>query len=153
MEYAYSRVYGCYFNTCYEVEFYVNFWGCVFAMSFQSNVWIDYTCFVYEFSLCDRFTGRVCDTRFQIEFTDEVYECGLIVIFSGWLCRSSSRVKLLVSLGSNLWTYEVGLQIWNYGSCFISQIWWSSLLVRFTGRVLKSRLQFVIRNVLYKVKF
>jgi len=57
MEYAYSRVYGCYYNTFYEVEFYVNFRGCVFGLSFQSNVWIDYTCFVYGLSLCDRFTG------------------------------------------------------------------------------------------------
>ena len=83
MEYAYSRVYGCYFNTFYDVEFYVDFRGCVFGFSFQSNIWTDYTCFVYGLSLCDRFTGRVCGPSFHIEFTDIVYECGLLVIFSG----------------------------------------------------------------------
>ena len=83
MEYAYSRVYGCYFNTFYEVEFYVDFRGCVFGLSFQSNIWIDYTRFAYGLSLCDRFTGRVYDSSFQIEFTDIVNECGLMVIFSG----------------------------------------------------------------------
>jgi len=57
MEYAYSRVYGCYFNTFYDVEFYVDFRGFVFGLSFQSNVWIDYTCFVYGWTLCDRFMG------------------------------------------------------------------------------------------------
>jgi len=36
---------------------YFDFRGCVFGLSFQSNVWIDYTCFVYGLSLCDRFTG------------------------------------------------------------------------------------------------
>jgi len=64
MEYAYSRVYGCYFNTFYDVEFHFDFRGCVFGLSFQSNVWIGYTCFVYGLSLCDRFTGGVCDSSF-----------------------------------------------------------------------------------------
>ena len=70
-------------QTFYKVEFYVDFRGWVLGLSFQSNVWIDYTCFVYGLSLCDRFTGRVCDPSFQTEFTDQVYECGLMVIFSG----------------------------------------------------------------------
>jgi len=83
MEYAYSRVYGCYLNTFYEVQFYVDFRGCAFGLSFQSNVWINYTFFVYGLSLCNRFTSRVCVPSFQIEFTDIVYECGLLVIFSG----------------------------------------------------------------------
>jgi len=82
MEYAYSRVYGCYFNTFYEVEFYVDFQVCVFGLSFQSNVWIDHTCFVYGLSLCDRFTGLVCDPSFQTEFTNQVLGCSLLVIFS-----------------------------------------------------------------------
>ena len=70
-------------QTLYEVEFYVDFRGCTFGLSFQFNVWIDYTCFVYGLSLCDRFTGRVCGPSFQIDFTYIVYECGLLVIFSG----------------------------------------------------------------------
>jgi len=153
MEYAYSRVYGCYFNTFYEVEFYVDFRGCVFGLSFQSNIWIDDTCFVYGLSLWYRFTGRVCDPSFQIEFTDIVYECGLLVIFSGWLCRSSSRVNFTSEFRVSLMDIWDGLTNRDYGSCFLGQIWWPSLLVRFTGRVLESRLQFVIRIVLYKVKF
>jgi len=70
-------------QTFYEVEFYVDFRGCVVGLSFQSNIWIDYTCCVYGLSLWDRFTGRVCDPRFQTEFTDQVYECSFLVIFSG----------------------------------------------------------------------
>ena len=34
-------------QTLYEVKFYVDFRGCVFGLSFQSNVWIDYTCFLF----------------------------------------------------------------------------------------------------------
>jgi len=55
----------------------------VCCLSFQSNIWIAYTCCVYALSLKDRFTGRVCDTSFQIEFTDQVFECSLLVIFLG----------------------------------------------------------------------
>ena len=47
----------------------------------------------------------------------------------------------------------VGFTNRDYGSYFIGQIRWSSFLVRFTRQVLKSRFQFVIRIVLYKVKF
>ena len=148
MEYAYSRVYGCYFNTFYDVEFYVDFWSCVFGLSFQSNVLIGYTCFVYGLSLCDRFMGWVCDSSLRIKCTSVVYWSIFGVDFADPVHGSI----LLVSLGSNLWTYEAGWRIEITGP-FLGQIWWPSLLVRFIGRVLESRLQFVIRIVLYKVKF
>ena len=70
-------------QTFYEVKFYVDFRGCVCGLSFQSNIWIDYTCCVYGLSFWDRLTGRVCDPSFQTEFTDQVYECSLLLIFFG----------------------------------------------------------------------
>jgi len=59
-----------FWHTFYEVIFYVDFRGCVFGLSFQSNTWIDYTCCVYGLSLWDRFTGGVCDSSIEAEFTD-----------------------------------------------------------------------------------
>jgi len=56
MKYVYEPSLRVLFQqTFYEVEFYVDFMGCVFVLSFQSNIWIDYTCCVYGFSLWDRF--------------------------------------------------------------------------------------------------
>ena len=48
MEYVYEpSLWVLFWHTFYEVVFYVNFRGCVFGLSFQSNTWIDYTCCVY----------------------------------------------------------------------------------------------------------
>jgi len=54
-----------------------------FGLSFQSNIWIDYTRCVYGLSLWDRFTCGVCDSSVGAEFTDQVYKSSLLVVFSG----------------------------------------------------------------------
>jgi len=83
MEYVYRPSLRVLFRqTFYEVEFYVDFRR-VFGLSFQSNIWINYTCCVNGLSLWDRFTGRVCDLSFQTELTDQVYQSSLLVVFSG----------------------------------------------------------------------
>ena len=44
MEYVYgASLWVLFRHTFYEVVFYVDFRGCVFGFSFQSNIWIDYT--------------------------------------------------------------------------------------------------------------
>jgi len=74
MEYVYgASLWVLFRHTFYEVVFYVDFRGCVFGFSFQSNIWIDYTWCVYGYILWDRFTGGVCDSSVEVEFTDQVY--------------------------------------------------------------------------------
>ena len=70
-------------HTFYEVVFYVDFRGCVFGFGFQSNIWIGYTCWVYGYILWDRFTGGVCNLNVEAEYTDQVYESSLLVVFLG----------------------------------------------------------------------
>ena len=70
-------------QTFYKVEFYVDFRGWVFGLSFQSNIWIDYTCFVYGLIFWVRFTGGVCGSSGEAKFTDQVYESSLLVVLSG----------------------------------------------------------------------
>ena len=84
MEYVYgASLWVLFRHTFYEVVFYVDFRGWVFGFSFQSNVWIDYTGCVYRYILWDRFSGRVCDLSVGAEFTYQVYELSLLVVFSG----------------------------------------------------------------------
>ena len=79
-----GRVYGYYFGTHFMRSYFMLILGVVcFGLSFQSNIWIDYTCYVYGLSLWDRFRGGVCDSSVGAEFTDQVYESSLLVIFSG----------------------------------------------------------------------
>ena len=81
-------------HTFYEVVFYADFRGWVFGCSFQSNVWIDYTCCVYGYILWDRFTGGICDSSVEVEFIDQVYESSLLVVFPGDFADS---VHVLIS--------------------------------------------------------
>ena len=69
----------------YDVVFYVDFRGCIFGLSFQSNIWIDYMCCVYGYIFWDRFTGGVCNLNVEAKFTNQVYESSLLVVFLGWL--------------------------------------------------------------------
>jgi len=110
MEYVYGpSLWVLFRHTFYEVVFYFDFRGCVIALSFQSHIWIDYTCCVYGYILWKRFTGRVCDLSVGAEFTYQVYELSLLVVFSGWLCRFSSWVDFTDELTGLVYGHDEGL--------------------------------------------
>ena len=55
---------------------------------------------------------RVCNSSFQVEFTDQLYESSLLVIFSSLVCRSSSQVDFIEKCTGLVYgRYELGLQI------------------------------------------
>ena len=55
---------------------------------------------------------RVCNSSFQVEFTDQLYESSLLVVFSSSVCRSSSQVDFTKEcMGLVYGRYELGLQI------------------------------------------
>ena len=131
-------------QTFYEIKFYVDFRGCVFCLSFHSNIWIDYTCCVYRLSLWVRFTGRVCDPSFYTEFTDHVCECSLLLVFWCWLCKST----LLVNFTSEFMGLTYGHMRWVYKSRLRALFFRSNLMAEFTSQIYRTsfKIEIAVRD-------